>query len=189
MQEPGRMAQGSGSEPCSVQTPSHERAEGMALPKIESGRAGDGCGEGVSFMVLLRRPNDQGQMGFDDTSSNDPGGHVIHGEWPGQDGTPGIHFPKLGRLTAFEITTVLRRRSGLGLDKSEIAAETFKIAEVRLIPYLRQSEICFLLRRRLDETQKACADEMGISRYWFNMMEQGKAPCKTLVEYWSRHAG
>lgn len=88
------------------------------------------------------------------------------------------------------MTTILRRREGLGLDKSEIFAETIAcFAPVNKNMDLTQSEICFLLRRRLEKTQKACADEMGISRYWFNMMEQGKAPCKSLVEYWSRHAG
>ena len=161
----------------------------MALPSIESGRAGDGCGEGVSFMVLLRRPDDQGQVGFNDTSSNDPRGFSVYAKWTEQDGVAGLHFPKLGRLTAFEITTILRRRSGLGLDKSEIAAETFKLTEPRFIYYLYQSEICYLLRRRSGKTQKSHADEMGISRYWFAMMELGKVPCKSLTEYWRDHAG
>jgi transcriptional regulator len=54
---------------------------------------------------------------------------------------------------------------------------------------LSETEACFLIRRRLGKTQREDAEELGVSRFWFSMMEQGKAPHKTLVEYWSRYAG
>lgn len=187
MQEPRRMAQGSGEQSSSLQTPSDERAGSVAVSSKPSGGTGDGSGQGFSFMVLLRRPVDQEQVGTDDASGNDIGSGTLHAERSGETKAPGLYIEE---LTPTEMTTILRRREGLGLDKSEIFAETIAcFAPINKNMDLTQSEICFLLRRRLEKTQKACADEMGISRYWFNMMEQGKAPYKTLVEYWSRYAG
>jgi DNA-binding XRE family transcriptional regulator len=50
-------------------------------------------------------------------------------------------------------------------------------------------EICFLLRRRSKKTIPICAEEAGVTRYWFNKMELGKAPSETLVNYWIKNAG
>ena len=52
------------------------------------------------------------------------------------------------------------------------------------IKSLTISETCLLKRRRLGWTQQEVADLVGIARYWLNQMENGKAPCKTLTEFW-----
>ena len=59
-----------------------------------------------------------------------------------------------------------------------------KVSMVPAVLPLLVHEECFLLRRRSGWTQKDCADLMGITRYWFNMMENGHAPCKKLEEFW-----
>jgi DNA-binding XRE family transcriptional regulator len=50
---------------------------------------------------------------------------------------------------------------------------------------LLQNEICFLLRRRSEWTQQECADNMGITRYWYNLMENGRVNSDPLMEYWN----
>lgn len=54
---------------------------------------------------------------------------------------------------------------------------------------LSKEEFCFLVRRRSGKTQEECADAMGITRYWFNLMELGKAPSGPLEEYWGNYEG
>lgn len=49
---------------------------------------------------------------------------------------------------------------------------------------LHDNEKCFLHRRRSKYTQQECADDMGITRFWYNFMENGKAVPKSLMEYW-----
>ena len=119
-------------------------------------------------------------MGQDESTRNDFPCGRLHGEGFEQGATPSIHLDALERLIVF------RRRKGLSVSKEEL----LKIAEVPPHPEdITESERCYILRRRLGKTQRQCAAELGISRYWFNQMEQGKAPCDTLVRYWSNHAG
>ncbi len=54
---------------------------------------------------------------------------------------------------------------------------------------LQCHEKCFVLRRRSGWTQEECADLMGITRYWFNLMELGKAPVEPLINFWGQNAG
>lgn len=59
------------------------------------------------------------------------------------------------------------------------------ICEEDILP-LAAHEKCLLYRRRLGLTQQECADELGVTRYWFNQMEIGKEPVDTLVDYWEK---
>ena len=54
---------------------------------------------------------------------------------------------------------------------------------------LEDHEKCFVLRRRSGWTQESCVELMGITRYWFNLMELGKAPCEPLTKFWGHDAG
>ena len=54
---------------------------------------------------------------------------------------------------------------------------------------LYSHEVCFILRRRSGWTIPACAEQAGVSRYWYNLMEQGKACPDRLIQYWGEHEG
>lgn len=45
------------------------------------------------------------------------------------------------------------------------------------------------MRRRLGDTQEHLAEEMGCSRFWVRLMEQGKAPVEQLALYWEERLG
>lgn len=49
---------------------------------------------------------------------------------------------------------------------------------------IKPHEACFIMRKRSSLTIPECAKEAGLSRYWFNLMEQGKVSSETLVKYW-----
>lgn len=50
---------------------------------------------------------------------------------------------------------------------------------------LEPNEICLILRRRKQMTQRECAEKMGITRFWYNQMEKGVAPSYRLEEFWN----
>ena len=50
-------------------------------------------------------------------------------------------------------------------------------------------EKCFIMRRRNGKTIPMCAEEAGVSRYWYNLMELGKASPERLVDYWAKNEG
>jgi transcriptional regulator with XRE-family HTH domain len=52
------------------------------------------------------------------------------------------------------------------------------------IEKLHPHEICFILRRRSGLTIPECAEQAGVSRYWYNLMEQGKVCSDRLFQYW-----
>ena len=54
-----------------------------------------------------------------------------------------------------------------------------------LLGRLKPHERCLIRRRREQLTQGALAKRMGCSRWWLLRMEQGEAPVRDLVEYWS----
>lgn len=101
-------------------------------------------------------------------------------------------------LTLAEHLLTWRRREGytqpdaaavLGLhDKTYILIEREQsketLSEKPLLGDLYSHEICFLLRRRSGWTIPQCAEQAGVSRYWYNLMEQGKVSPDRLVEYW-----
>ena len=59
-----------------------------------------------------------------------------------------------------------------------------KVAMVPVVTPLLAHEECLLLRRRAGWTQKNCADLMGVTRYWLNLMENGHVSCETLERFW-----
>jgi DNA-binding XRE family transcriptional regulator len=54
---------------------------------------------------------------------------------------------------------------------------------------IQDHEKCYILRRRSNKKQIECAQEMGVTRFWFNQMELGKVSCKLLIEFWRNYAG
>ena len=48
---------------------------------------------------------------------------------------------------------------------------------------LHPHEICFILRNRKKLTQAQVAKKLKLSRYWINLMEQGKKDCSRLLTY------
>lgn len=64
-----------------------------------------------------------------------------------------------------------------------------RLTEMPYLGTLDAHEICFLMRRRSGWTIPMCAEQAGVSRYWYNLMEQGKASPETLVKYWAEDEG
>jgi DNA-binding XRE family transcriptional regulator len=102
-------------------------------------------------------------------------------------------------LTVGETLLISRRRSG---ESQEVIAKRFGMTrncygrlerddeDIRSgitlpeLGELTQDEICLILRRRAGRTQEECAEEIGITRFWFNQMETGKVSCSDLVKFW-----
>lgn len=112
--------------------------------------------------------------------------------------TENLDTGDLGELTKGELLLINRKRTGesqedasirLGITRNMYGKiERDEVAKVRIevpdIDELKPHEKCFLYRRRTGRTQEDCAEEMGISRYWFNQMEIGAAPIDPLVGFW-----
>lgn len=49
---------------------------------------------------------------------------------------------------------------------------------------LQTHEVCYLLRRRQNKTQREIAAVIGLTRLWVIKMEGGEAPIERLQEYW-----
>ncbi len=80
----------------------------------------------------------------------------------------------------FDVSTLLYRRW-----------ESGDVTPVPFVPLnrIRAGEACVILRRRSGFRQVDLAKRMGICRYWLNLMERGKAPPRTLVEFWAKYKG
>jgi len=101
------------------------------------------------------------------------------------------------RLTTGESLLIARRRSG---ESQELMAKKYGITrnqygraerdqedcvkDVPVIQDLDLKEKCLLLRRRAEKTQEECAEEMSITRFWFNQMEMGNINNDDLIRYW-----
>lgn len=106
----------------------------------------------------------------------------------------------VGELTSGEKLVIWRRRHGLsqaqmaltmGVGKNKYCEMEIQgtAQEPVYIGTLDLYELCYILRRRNEHTILYCAREMNISRYWYNLMELGKAPEERLVQYWIEHEG
>ena len=142
-------------------------------------------------------------MAHDDSSRDDGNGRLVHTQEVGASSTSGIHSIEVGELSLQETMILYRRR--LGISQTQMAAlfrvhrETYGRLErgdnIQLKidrPYLgelQDHEKCLILRRRSGWTQEQCAESMNITRYWFNLMELGKAPCEPLTKFWGHDAG
>lgn len=142
-------------------------------------------------------------MGQDDAARYDPGSGSLHAEKSGEGSTAQVHCRAVGELTPREKLIVYRRR--LEFSQEQMAAlfgihrETYGRIERGQIPQtddvvgdlggLLDHEKCYILRKRSGRKQIECAQEMGVTRFWFNQMELGKVPCEPLIEFWRSHAG
>lgn len=111
-----------------------------------------------------------------------------------------VRLPDLtvSELTIGEKLLVWRRREGytqkqagpvLGMTFNAYKAIERQETKCGLLnqPYIGDiysHEVCFILRRRSGWTIPMCAEQAGVSRYWYNMMEQGKVSPDKLIKYW-----
>jgi DNA-binding XRE family transcriptional regulator len=142
-------------------------------------------------------------MGQDDKNGYDLGSRTLHAEETGSGSTSKLYTLEVGDLTLQECMILYRRR--LEISQSQMAClfgvhrEKYGMFERGQISHLKADrpalgslfdhEKCFIFRRRSCWTQEQCAEMMGITRYWFNLMELGKAPCEPLTKFWSENAG
>ena len=141
-------------------------------------------------------------MGKDDSPRDDRERGAIYAENAGERSSPLVYQEQIGELALQESFIIYRRR--LGLSQSQMATlfnihretygrlergEQVQISTDRpALGGLQCHEKCFILRRRSGWTQEECADLMGITRYWFNLMELGKAPVEPLINFWGQNA-
>jgi DNA-binding XRE family transcriptional regulator len=142
-------------------------------------------------------------MGKDDSYRDDPISGSLYAEQDGEGSPAQLHSRAVGELTPREKLILYRRR--LEFSQEQMAAvfgihrETYGRIERGQVPQtddvvgdlggLSDHEKCYILRKRAGRKQIECAQEMGVTRFWFNQMELGKAPCDPLIEFWRRHAG
>ena len=114
-------------------------------------------------------------------------------------------FPEIvqANLSLAEKLLLWRRREGLTQREAgkrlEISRNTYGILEreeshksdliAAPLGDIRPYEKCFIMRRRSGMTIPMCAEQAGISRYWYNLMELGKASPERLVAYWANNEG
>lgn len=142
-------------------------------------------------------------MGQHDTSSNARVGTEGFREVSTAEGTVRLPEIPVSELTIGEHLLIWRRRERLtqkqagpilGMGRNAYQAIERQDTKCRLavmphIGTLYSHEICFILRRRAGWTIPECAEQAGVSRYWYNLMEQGKASPDRLVIYWGENEG
>lgn len=108
----------------------------------------------------------------------------------------------VGELNFGEKLTIWRRREGLsqrqaanrfGIGRNKYS-DLEKVENSECIPTphvgdLYSYEMCYILRKRSAWTIADCAEQIGVSRYWYNLMELGKASPERLVQYWIENEG
>jgi len=138
-------------------------------------------------------------MGQHDTTTDVSLGVEGIREIPTSTGTVRIPEITVSDLTVGEHLLLWRRREGynqreapyvIGVsrylyEKLELGVENTPLKEMPHLSDLFSYEICFIMRRRSGWTIPQCAEQAEVSRYWYNLMEQGKANPETLVKYWS----
>lgn len=141
-------------------------------------------------------------MGQHDQTANVSGGGDSLREEAGRYKARTILKTSVGELSFGEKLTLWRRREGLsqrqaarkfGVGRNKYA-DLEKLEKQECIPTphvgdLYSYEMCFILRRRSTWTIADCAEQIGVSRYWYNLMELGKASPETLVQYWIENEG
>lgn len=106
---------------------------------------------------------------------------------------------KVNNLSSGERALIYRRR--MGIKQSDMAKafgmsrRAYGQAEAAdkidlpgfmiVVEPLAPNEKCFLWRYRSGFSQKELAEFMGISRYWLNLMELGRAPTDRLEAFWN----
>lgn len=205
MQVAENMAGQCGDEAGQVPSSSHETSTALAVETGAGGRSGAGMREGQQLVVLLVRRENQGTepVGqYDETADVSGSGEGVRGE-AGAEGTRELPALAVSELSLGEHLLIWRRREGLtqrgagarfGLTRKAYGELEREEGQAKSIekPHLGELfsyEKCFIFRRRSGWTISACADQAGISRYWFNLMELGKASPERLVNYWAENEG
>lgn len=138
-------------------------------------------------------------MGQYDTTSDAPLGDESFREITTSEGTLRLVDITAKELCLSEHLLIWRRRHGLTQPEAAsflaMSVRSYKaverqdtkcrLTEMPALGEIETYEICFLLRRRSGWTIPMCAEHAGISRYWYNLMEQGKVNPETLVRYWA----
>ena len=139
----------------------------------------------------------------DKTSNVSGSRESVHGETR-RTGVNRLPALSTSELSIGEYFLVWRRRIGLnqkqagkliGMSRHQYCAWEASNAETRpsffptLGDELFSHEKCFIFRRRAGWTIPACADQAGVSRYWFNLMELGKVSPDRLIQYWIENEG
>jgi len=103
------------------------------------------------------------------------------------------------RLTPGERLRILRRREGKTQAQAAKAMDmplsTYKAAEagedtptweiaVGEVGRLTDAEFCYISRRRKGLTLDDLAEQVGLSKWTICLMERGRAPIATLLDYW-----
>lgn len=145
-------------------------------------------------MVLLVRKAYQGKqsMGQHDEAADDRGSSSAFPERPGSG--------EVIELSTGECWLIWRRREEISQSK---VAQSVKLTRRQYSEFelgisnhsvhletpangtLSEAEKCLIWRRRSGWTQQSCADLMDITRYWYNLMENGKAPSSKLETFWN----
>lgn len=176
MQSSEDMAQGSRHESGPVSTPTDERAASLAVSQSEGRRNGASDGESGQLLVLLLRKENKGAEPVgehDQTADVREGGDRVRGE-AGRTEAGGLPSLTLGELDEPTRVWVQKRRNRHNIKWS---------------PFLHDFEVCFVLRRRKGLKIYEAAELAGISRYWYNSMELGKANPERLINFWVKNEG
>lgn len=142
-------------------------------------------------------------MAQDDSTADDRISRPLSAGETGQGSVDFLHSIEVGQLTLQECMILYRRR--LEISQEQMAClfgvhrekygmfERGQISQLKAdrpaLGSLQDHEKCFIFRRRSGWTQESCAELMGITRYWFNLMELGKAPVDLLLKFWGQNAG
>lgn len=157
-------------------------------------------GEGV---VLLQRGDREGQVRKYDTTGDERGGASPFPSRSASREVESVASLNIQGLTDGEKLLIARRRSGESQEtiarrhgitrnvygRIERDDEDFRASiAIPELGELADDEKCLLLRRRSGLTQEECAEDLGVTRFWFNQMEMGKVSCSELVKFWESRA-
>lgn len=176
-----------------------ERARTMAGSPMGKRRNDVGLRSGGEGVVLLQRGDGERYLRKSDPTRDEGTGALA---FPVRTQTGKIdtvaNLDEEG-LTFGEKLLISRRRSeqsqeqaarSLGVSRNvygklerdeEVPNRTFP---VMVVEELTKEEKCLILRRRAGLTQEECAEEIGVTRFWFNQMETGKVCCQSLANFW-----
>ena len=157
-------------------------------------------------MVLFLRYHIESEqpMGQHDTTTDARMGTESFREVTTSKGTLRLPDLTVSELSLKEKLFLWRRRKGFGQKE----AADFLNVSVTMLRHIERShdekchlenlpelyqlhpiEICLILRRRAGLTIPDCAEQAGVSRYWYNLMEQGKASENRLLAFWGEYEG
>lgn len=140
-------------------------------------------------------------MGQHDPSSNDSRSGDIFSEGAKRTRTNRVLEKPITDLSYEERLLIHRRRQDLTqaemAKRLGVSRKTYSRLERGLktevrpdtpsVEPLRDHEQCMIMRRRAGWSQEMCAEQLGVSRYWFRLMEMGQAGCEKLVGYWNEN--